>query len=311
MVGPILALGISLLATLFLTRIAMALALRFHLTDIADERKVHGEEKPIGGIAIFLGVILGVAPFLEISWATLSLLLGSLVIITVGLIDDLRSLSPKIKLLGQFIMASVPIFLGDIKIASLDLAGLRFELGFWAIPITLFWIVGVTNAFNLIDGLDGLAAGGSAIVSLFTIFLAWKAGNPEALLLALALLGASLGFLRYNFHPAQVFLGDSGSYFLGFLLAILTVESLQSDFGTIYNLPMLVPLLVLSLPLADTLWSIIRRAIAGKNIFAADRGHIHHWLLKLGWEYRRTVLILYGVFVVGGFSAIILFYLWR
>jgi len=307
MVGPILALGISFLATLFLTRIAIALAPRFHLMDIADERKVHSEEKPIGGIAIFLGVTLGLIPFLELSWATLSLLLGSLVIIIVGLIDDLRSLSPKIKLLGQFLMASIPIFLGGVKIASLDLMGFRFELGLWAIPLTLSWIVGVTNALNLIDGLDGLAAGGSVIVSLFTIFLAWKSGNPQAILLALALLGASLGFLRYNFHPAQVFLGDSGSYFLGFLLAILTVESLQSDFGTVYHLPILVPLFVLGLPIVDTLWAIIRRTAAGKNIFAADRGHIHHRLLERGWGYRKTVWFLYAIFVASGLLGLLLF----
>ncbi len=292
-----LAFGISLLLTLLLTRFIERLAPRWHLVDIPDERKAHAKVRPIGGIALFFGVLLGALPVLELSREALSLLLGGLMALAVGLMDDLRGLSPKLKLTGQLLAALVPVLMGDIVISSVRLGALELALGPFAVPLTLFWIVGAINAFNLIDGLDGLAAGGAAIIALFVLLLAQQAGNMQALLLTAAFLGSALGFLRYNFHPARVFLGDSGSHFLGYMLSILALEALQSDLGQLKNAQILVPLLLLGLPIADTAWAILRRVKEHRPIFQADRAHIHHKLLERGLGYRRTVLILYAIFI--------------
>lgn len=304
----LLVLGISALTTLLLTRLIEAFAPRLHLTDSSGERKIHQGERPVGGAAIFFGVMLATAPLLPISKGRLGLLLGGLVVVTIGLIDDIHGLSPKLKLIGQAIAASIPIFFGSITISSISLVSFDLRLGLWGPLITMLWIVGVTNALNLIDGLDGLAAGGTAIVALFTTFFAWRAENSEVIWLSLALLGTSLSFLRYNFYPARVFMGDGGSYFLGFLLSILTVEAMQGDFGIVRDLPFFVPITLLGLPIADTLWAIMRRAMARRSILAADRGHIHHRLLERGWGYRRTVGALYGVFAIMGLLGLVLYY---
>jgi len=298
-----LALGVSFLLTLLLTRLIERLAPHWHLVDIPDERKTHGEVRPIGGGAIFLGTILSALPVLAISQETLSLLLGGFLALTVGLIDDLRGLSPKLKLIGQLASALVPVLLGGIVISSVNVGGLELVLGIGAVPFTLFWIVGAINALNLIDGLDGLATGGASIIALFVLLFAVQAGNTPVMLLASAILGGTLGFLRYNFHPARVFLGDGGSHFLGYMLSILTLGALQSDLGRLENVPILVPLLLLGLPIADTAWAILRRLKARRSIFQADLAHIHHRLLKCGLGYRRTVLILYAIFIGLGLLA--------
>lgn len=299
----VLAFGISFLLTLLLTRLIERLAPRWHLVDRPDERKTHGDMRPIGGAALFLGTLLGALAFLELSRETLSLLLGGLLALTVGLIDDLYGLSPKLKLLGQLASALVPVLLGGIVISSVSVADLELVLGIGAVPFTLFWIVGAINAFNLLDGLDGLAAGGAFIISLFVLLFAQQAGNTQALVLTAAFLGSAFGFLRYNFHPARVFLGDGGSHFLGFMLSILAIEALQSDLGRLENVPLLVPLLLLGLPIADTAWAILRRVRARRPIFQADSAHIHHRLLERGLGYRPTVLILYGIFMGLGLLA--------
>lgn len=299
----VLVFAISTVATLLLTRLSEPLAPRLHLVDAPDERKTHGSMQPVGGATAFLGTFVGTLPFLGLSREMMSVLLGSLLALIVGLIDDLRGLSPKLKLLGQLTSALVPVLLGGIVISSLNVAGFELILGVGAVPFTLFWIAGAINAFNLIDGLDGLAAGGAFIISLFVLLFATQFENAQVMLLASALLGGTLGFLRYNFHPARVFLGDSGSHFLGFMLSILAVEALQRDFGRVENLPLLVPLLLLGLPIADTAWAIVRRLRAKRPIFQADRAHFHHKLLELGLGYRRTVLILYGIFIGLGLLA--------
>jgi UDP-GlcNAc:undecaprenyl-phosphate GlcNAc-1-phosphate transferase len=283
--------GIFFVITLFLARIAEILAPLLGLTDRVDhqnQRKIHSHPRPIGGAAFFPGfiAILFFLPSREI----ISLVVGGVLVGVMGLIDDIRGLNPKLKLLLQAIAALGPIT-GGIVISSLDVFNL--ELGIFGIPFTLLWIVGVTNAFNLIDGLDGLASGGAAIASLFVIFLALNNGVGEVVLLSAALLGASLGFLRYNFHPARLFLGDSGSYFLGFLLSALVVIADEGNLS-------FSAVLILGLPIADTLWAIIRRLASGQSILVADRGHIHHRLLKLGWGYKKTVLFLYGIFIILG-----------
>jgi len=290
-------------SSLLLSRLSAGIAPRLGLLDRADERKLHRGMRPIGGLALLGGFLIGAAPFLAWSRAASSLMVGGGLIAGIGLIDDLRGLGPKTKLLGQFLAALSPTLWGGIWIRSIDLGGLELGLGGWGIPLTLLWLVGISNAVNLLDGLDGLAAG-CAVIALGTLALfAWRAPDPMALLLTLALLGASLGFLRYNFHPAQLFLGNEGSYPLGFVVGVLALESLQPEFGRITELPILTPVLLLGLPIADTLWAIIRRSAAKRSIFAPDRGHIHHRLLER-WGYPKALGILYGISLALGLLAL-------
>ena len=284
---------------MLLSRLSMGIAPRLGLLDRADERKLHRGMRPIGGLALLGGFLIGAAPFLAWSRAVSSLVVGGGLIAGIGLIDDLRGLGPKTKLLGQLLAALIPTLWGGIWIQSINLGGLELELGGWGILLALLWLVGITNALNLLDGLDGLAAGCAVIALGFLALFAWRAPDPTALLLTLALLGASLGFLRYNFHPARLFLGNEGSYLLGFAVGVLALEPFQPEFGHITELPILTPVLLLGLPIADTLWAIIRRLAAKRSILAPDRGHIHHRLLER-WGYERALGILYGISLVLG-----------
>jgi len=274
--------------------LSVRLAPRLGLLDRADGRKLHQGARPIGGLALFLGLLIGIAPFITWLPAVASVILGSAVIVGLGLLDDLRGLGPRTKLLVQLLAALIPTMWGGIWIQSISLGGLSLGLGNWGILLTLLWLVGITNALNLLDGLDGLAAGCAAIALGFIALFAWRTASSTALLLTLALLGAALGFLRYNFYPARLFLGNEGSYLLGFILAVLALESFQPEFGHLLALPVLPPALLLGLPIADTLWAIIRRARARRPIFAPDRGHIHHRLLER-WGHRKALGILYGI----------------
>lgn len=253
---------------------------------------------PIGGAALVLGSLAGFLPFTSPSMGLWGWLIGALAVALVGTIDDRRGLSAEIKLIVQALAALCPLLLGGFIIRSLDLFGVGIKLGLLAVPFTLLWIVGVTNALNLIDGLDGLAAGLVVIVASAIAILSAGSSNGEALALSLALLGAALAFLRFNTHPARLFLGDGGSYFLGFVLSILTVAALGGGWGPAERIPFLIVVILLGYPVADTLWAIIRRVRAGRSIFTADREHIHHQLLKKGRGYRRTVWLLYGLFAL-------------
>ncbi len=295
--------AIAGLVSLILARLSEGVALRLGLLDRAEGRKIHRGIRPIGGLALYLGFLVGALPFLTWSRTPLGILAGGSVVAGIGLLDDRFGLGPKTKLLGQVGGALIPILWGGVWISSVELGGLSFPLGSWGVPLTLLWVVGITNAVNLLDGLDGLAAGCAAISSGFIAWFAWQGGNTEALLLALVLLGAALGFLRYNSHPARLFLGNEGSYFLGFMVGVLALVSFQPDLGRIRELPILAPILLLGLPIADTLWAIIRRARARRPIFAPDQGHIHHRLLGR-WGYPRALAILYGISLLLGLAAL-------
>jgi len=289
-------------SSLLLSWLSVGIAPRLGLLDRANGRKLHRGTRPIGGLAPFGGFLIGATPFITWPRAVSSMIVGSAVIAGLGVIDDLWGLGPKTKLLVQLLAASIPTLWGGAWIASISLGGKSLELGGWGIPLTLLWLVGITNALNLLDGLDGLAAGCAAIALGFIALFAGRSGNLTALILALALLGAVLGFLRYNLHPARLFLGNEGSYLLGFMLGILVLEPFQSEFGRIMALPISVPILLLGLPIADTLWAIIRRSLAKRSIFAPDRGHIHHRLLER-WGYPQALGILYGISLVLGLVA--------
>ena len=281
------------------------------LFDFIDERKVHDREIPrIGGVAIFLTVVLTLAvvvalfgsKVIELGGDRLVVLLaGGSAIHLIGLWDDVRPMRARWKFLAQ-ILVTAAVYVAGVRIQflSLPLVG-AVELGpVLGLLFTVFWFVGITNAFNLIDGLDGLASG-AALFALTTMFVVASIyGQTGAALVTLVLAGATLGFLVYNFHPASIFLGDSGSLFLGFMLAGIGVLSSQKSPTAI---AVAIPLVSLGLPVLDTTLAIIRRFLRGQPIFSADRGHIHHRLLGLGHSPRKVALLLYGacsVLALGG-----------
>lgn len=294
---------IATLSSLLLAKLSELLAPRLGLLDRSNERKIHRGVRPIGGLALFGALLLGAGPFLTWARPSASLILGSALIVGLGVLDDRRGLGAKTKLLAQALAALVPILWGGISVRSIAFRGLSLELGGWGVPLTALWVVGVTNALNFLDGLDGLAAGSSCIFLGFIGLFARRAGDPTTLLLALALLGSTVGFLRYNLYPARLFLGNEGAYLLGFLLGVLALEPFAPEFGPISNLPPSAPLLLLGLPIADTIFAVIRRTLAGRSIFAPDQGHIHHRLLAR-WGHKRALWISYAVSLILGLIAV-------
>ncbi len=295
---------VALLATLALTPAVRRLALRLGAVDHAgSSRKVHRRPTPrLGGLAIAGGSFLAVGLTLladgrareawqaEVAVAG-ALALGGLAVAALGLRDDLAGVPPRAKLLVEFAAAGL-LFSAGLRIDEVSLPVLgAVELGWLSLPVTLLWVAGVTNAVNLIDGLDGLAGGVAALAALAMGSMALAGGQPVALLLAAALAGASLGFLRHNAFPASIFMGDTGSLFLGFALAALSLELHQ---GPTPAAGLLAPGLALGLPLADTALAVARRALRGAPLFRADRGHLHHRLLARGLGHRGAVQVLWA-----------------
>lgn len=273
---------------------------RWGLVDEPDPRKPHARTVPIGGPALVLGVLAGSLPFLGASPWGLSWIVGGALVAAVGTWDDRRGLSPWVKLLGQLGAALISVASGSVLIPSLDLIGWEIPLGALAVPLTLLWVVGVTNALNLIDGLDGLALGQSLVAALALAALSAQTGDDAALALSFALLGGALAFLAFNRHPARLFLGDGGSYFLGFTLALLALiaPSGPGPEGRGAGVPLLVPMALLGYPIADTLWAIIRRLRARRSIFQADTEHVHHRMLALLGDECKAVWAFYGLFLL-------------
>jgi UDP-GlcNAc:undecaprenyl-phosphate/decaprenyl-phosphate GlcNAc-1-phosphate transferase len=292
---------------LALTPVVRYLSNRWGLVDQPDHRKVHRTPMSrLGGVAIYFAVIGALAaqylgelylgwqgPFVEAATRAnvLAILGGMTLVFVVGLVDDLRDLSPGVKFLGQLAAAAVVVFAGvRIEYIGNPAGGGLLALGTLSIPVTLIYIVAFTNIINLIDGLDGLAAGVSAIAGGTLLVLAIQGNRFDAAALAAVLIGACLGFLRYNFHPASIFMGDSGALFLGFTLATI---SLLGVMKTTAAIALAVPLLIVGVPIFDTASAIVRRWRHGRPIGEADRGHIHHRLLGRGFDQRQTVLIIY------------------
>jgi len=295
-----LAFGVAYISTPWVRR----LAVKVGATDTPNERKVHHGIMPrMGGLAIYLGFVVAVLLTQSLSRPLTGLLLGGTLIVLMGMVDDIRGVSPKMKLLGQIAAAFIVVGYGvKVQYITNPFSGLII-LGKWGIPVTVFWIIGVTNALNLIDGLDGLAAGTSAIAAVTMAVVAWTQGQMAVAGIAFILAAAALGFLRYNYHPAQLFMGDSGSMFLGFALATLAVMGLTKG-ATIISL--FVPVVILGIPILDTMLAIVRRYLNNQPIFQADKAHLHHRLLDLGLSHPQTVLVIYGVNLVLGVSAVLL-----
>jgi UDP-GlcNAc:undecaprenyl-phosphate GlcNAc-1-phosphate transferase len=310
LVSFLMALALSLLLTPFVGRVARSRG----LVDLPSGRKIHPRPIPrVGGIAIFLAYVLTCGSALlfqalqgQPTLAGLQiagLLGGGALIFGMGLLDDLRGLSPGLKFAVQACVGLVAYMCG-IGIHSLQLPGFSvIQLGVLSVPVTIFWFVLVINAINLTDGLDGLAAGITVFSSIVLLILGMLRGGAFACVGLAALAGASLGFLRYNFNPATIFMGDCGSYFIGFILASL---SILGSIKTQASVTILIPIIALGLPLMEAVWSGIRRFLTGQKLFRADKNHLHHRLLKLGYTQRKAVLVLYGLTVTLGLLALLL-----
>ncbi|MCT4585579.1 MAG: undecaprenyl/decaprenyl-phosphate alpha-N-acetylglucosaminyl 1-phosphate transferase [Peptostreptococcaceae bacterium] len=300
---------IAFLVSYFSMPFVKKLAYKINAIDVPkDNRRVHKKPIPrLGGVAIFLGFSVALIISLDISTKLIGLLIGISIIILLGIIDDVKEISAKIKLLGQIIAAFVVILFG-IKINFVTnpfvfSGGDYLYLGYLSIPITIIWIVGITNTVNLIDGLDGLAGGVSAISAITLTFIAFYNKQYDAAILLIALAGGALGFLPYNFNPAKIFMGDTGALFLGYVLAVVSIEGVIKSYAA---LAIFVPVLALGLPIFDTTFAIVRRAMNKKPIMQADKGHLHHRLLDKGLSQKQTVLIMYAISCFLGISAVVL-----
>lgn len=304
----------SMVAADLLTPLAGKLALRFGAVDKPNARKVHTHPIPLlGGLAIYLGFFLGVSLLVGLDSPMLrALFFSSSFIVFVGILDDLYDLKPLVKLLGQIAAAVIFVAFGmQIQFVTNPQGGM-FYLGLWGIPITILWLVAMSNVVNFLDGLDGLAAGVSTIAALAVFIVAIMRGQYLVAGITMALVGSSMGFLRHNFNPARIFMGDSGSMFLGFTLAAVAV---QGSLKGAMTLGLVVPALAFGVPIADTAFAIIRRKKNGVPISQADRGHIHHRLLDRGFSQKQAVILIYlmtaclglaGVGLAAGSSAMII-----
>jgi UDP-GlcNAc:undecaprenyl-phosphate GlcNAc-1-phosphate transferase len=309
----------SLLLSFILTKIVRDLAMaNGWVSEPSHERHLHSTALPrLGGIAIVIsfllatGMALAAGRLLHPAGSSFSLhplttiLPPAILIFLLGVYDDLFGATPSFKFFVQAV-AGAMLFGGGLRILELPLLfGARQFSWMIGLPLTIFWVIAVTNAFNLIDGLDGLAAG-SALFSTLVMFVVAILGNASLIsLITLALAGAVLGFLRYNFNPATIFLGDCGSLFMGFMLSALSLYGAQKA-STIISVA--IPLVSFGLPILETSLSVLRRFISGRPVFTADREHIHHKLLEHGWSHRQVVIILYGVSAI--FALLSLFLLW-
>ncbi|CAM4000056.1 glycosyltransferase family 4 protein [Mesobacillus zeae] len=277
--------------SMFLTPLVKNLAIALGAIDRPNERKVHERLIPrMGGAAIFASFIAGILILRPESPYLLPFMLGAAIIFFVGIMDDLKELSPKAKLAGQLAAALVIVFFGDLKIEYINMPfGGQWNLGLFSIPLTVFWIIGVTNSINLIDGLDGLASGVSSIAFIVMAVMAFMMGDAYVYAVSLLLLVCTLGFLVHNFHPASIFLGDTGSLFLGFMISILSLMG----FKNLTFISLIVPILILGVPISDTLFAIIRRITNREPISSADKFHLHHRLLHYGFSHRQSVLMIY------------------
>ncbi|MGE7999210.1 glycosyltransferase family 4 protein [Lysinibacillus sp. NPDC093190] len=300
----------AFVASILLTPLVKRLAFRIGAVDAPNYRKVHARIMPrLGGLAIFFAFLIAVAIFQPIliynenaSDFLLAIIIGACIIVATGVIDDMREISAKAKLIGQLIAALIVIFVGGIQIDMVNLPFVgELNFGLLSIPLTILWIVGITNAINLIDGLDGLAAGVSTIALITLAVMAFIMSNMFVLAIAAILAAATFGFLFYNFHPAKIFMGDTGALFLGFMISVLALLG----FKNITVLTLIIPVIILGVPISDTFFAIVRRVRMKQKWSDPDKSHLHHRLLDMGFTHRQTVLIIYGIAVMFGLAAII------
>ncbi len=315
---------LAFLVAFFATPMVKKIAFKVGAVDVPkDNRRMH--KKPIalmGGLAIICGFLVAIlynffgSSFKETSFSIandqitqfIGFLVGMGIILTVGIVDDIRPLSAKIKFPLQLIAAFIVVRTGtQIQVVTnpfnSDKVSSFLQYPIVSYALTMLWIVGITNAFNLIDGLDGLSAGVSSIASLTLFFVSVIGGQYEIAIITVALAGSTLGFLPFNFNPAKIFMGDTGATFLGFTLGVISIQGLLKSYTAI---AIAIPLLTLGLPLFDTVFAILRRIVSGKSIMEADRGHLHHRLIDMGLSHKQSVSFMYVISGTLGLIAIVL-----
>lgn len=297
-----LAFLIAFFSSFLLVYPVKALAVKIGAIDLPEYRKIHKNATPrLGGLAIFAGSALGLLYLQPIQYQLPAIMVGVSIILILGIIDDKYQIRPVVKLLGQLIAAWVIIDAGlIIERITLPFIGL-VELHGFSILITFLWVVGITNAINLIDGLDGLASGVSTIAFMSILVLAVLDTQLIVVYLCTVLIGSNIGFLFHNFHPAKIYMGDTGSMFLGFFIAIISLLGLFKEV-TLFSF--IIPIVVLAVPILDTFFAMISRLLKGESIMQADNKHIHYRLLGSGFSHRTTVLIIYGFSIMFGLLGI-------
>ena len=274
--------------------------------DIPDHRKVHSKPMPrLGGLGIFMGFLLGYILFGSMSLRMNAILIGSFIIIVTGIVDDIKPIPAKIKFLFQIVAASVVAFYGEILLHDLSAFGFNINFGNFSYVITILFIVGIINCINLIDGLDGLAAGLSSIyfITIGIVIVGWKHTFGLDAVITFIMLGSTLGFLCHNFNPAKIFMGDSGSMFLGYMIAVIALLG----FKNVTMTTLLAPICLLAIPIMDTLFAILRRLVNKKPLSEPDKEHLHHQLLGLNLSHRNVVLVIYAVDIL--FAVAMLIYM--
>ena len=300
----LLMVGTTFLFTVLFIPIVGKIATHIGALDMPNERKVHKKPIPrLGGLGIYFGFLLGYILFGKESLQMNSILIGSFIIIITGVTDDISPIPAKYKFMGQLAGAAVIPLYGGIILKDVSALGLYINFGVFSIPITILFIVSVINCINLIDGLDGLAGGLASIYFLTIGVIALLLNNANGLdiVLTFIMLGSTLGFLWHNFNPAKIFMGDSGSMFLGYIISVIALLGFKNVTLTSF----IVPLMLLAIPILDTLLAILRRLINHKPISAPDKNHLHHQLLNMKFSQRKTVLIIYAVDILFAVASII------
>jgi len=294
---------LCLLCSILITPYIKKLAFKIGATDRPNQRKVHLKIMPrLGGLAIYISFLLGLLILHPDAPYHAAIFAGGIIILLTGVMDDIFDLSAKVKFLLQIAAALIVVLWGgiDVEFINLPFNG-KIEFGFLTVPISVIWIVGITNAINLIDGLDGLAAGVSTIALVTITGMAVVMGNVYVVTLGVILIASTLGFLPYNFFPAKIFMGDSGALFLGYMISVLALLG----FKNIAVISLVVPIIILGVPISDTFFAIVRRIYNKNPLYAPDKSHLHHCLLRIGYSHRETVLLIYAMSAMFGLAAFI------
>ena len=304
-----LTIAVGFIISFAATPIVKTFAQKVGAMDVPGEaRRVHDHPIPrMGGLAIFLGFLLSVLLFADINRQLQGILLGCVIIVATGAVDDVISLNPWAKLAMQLLAATVAVLHG-VRIEVLAYPAVwsakeYLSLGGFSIPITIFWIVAITNSVNLIDGLDGLAVGVSTISTLTMLVIALIVSDASVAVVLAALVGACVGFMPYNLNPAKIFMGDTGALLLGYVLSTMSVLGLFKFYAVV---SFAVPLLAIAVPLFDTVFAFCRRLLKGQSPMHADRGHFHHRLIDMGLSQKQAVAILYSISAILGLAAVVI-----
>ncbi|MDY5612255.1 MraY family glycosyltransferase [Dysosmobacter sp.] len=305
----VLALLVALVVSFLMTPVVKTFAYKVGAIDVPkDNRRMHKVPIPrLGGLAIFIGFMVSILLFAEISAEMKSILLGAVIIVVLGVVDDIMALPAMLKFVVQIAAALIPA-LNGVQILAFSNPNIFSESLYWvlgglSVPFTVLWIVAITNAVNLIDGLDGLANGVSAISATTMLVIALVGGQTQVSIVLAALVGACVGFMPYNMNPAKMFMGDTGATFLGFILATMSIQGLFKYYAVV---SFVVPFLILGLPIFDTAFAFIRRVAHGQSPMHADRSHIHHRLIDMGLNQKQAVATLYVISAILGLSAVVL-----